>query len=275
MSLLKLLIFLISYFVLNFSLLSAQKQSGLVINETDNKPIEFVNIGILGKSIGTTSNALGKFDLNLNNQYNNDSLRFSSIGYAPYSIKVLEFKQLQYKTITLKEQFYAINEVAIRPHLYKPQTLGYTTHSKAFKVMFSQNLLGYEAGVYLKIKKTAQLKTIKLNIIECSYDTIFYRINIYKVNGKMDFQNILTKPIYFTLSKDKIKDEISIDISSENIWVTGDCLVTIEHVKGLGNGLLMLSANIIGRTYYRETSQANWISVPAGMGLNVEANVEE
>jgi hypothetical protein len=270
----KYLIFILLYFILICYSAHGQIQNGLVINEKDKKPIEFVNIGVIGKGIGTTSNIYGSFNINIENQFNNDSLRFSSIGYEPYAIKVSEFKQLQNKTIALKEKYYEFKEVVISPKIFKSKILGYTSHSKALQLI-PPDSLGYEGGVYLKIKKSAKLNKININVIECTIDTVFYRINIYKVVGKKDFQNILIKPIYFTIAKDKVKDRISIDISNENICVKGDCLVTFEKVKYLGKGNLKFSGSISGRTYYRLTSQANWQTLPVGIGLSVEANVEK
>jgi hypothetical protein len=252
-----------------------QYQTGLVIAEKDKKPIEFVNIGVIGKGIGTTSNTNGYYNLKIDDQYNNDSLRFSCIGYESYSVKISDFKNLQNKNIALKEKYYSLKEVIISPKKFKLKTFGYTSGSKAMRAGFKENLLGYEAGIYLKIKKSARLNKINLNVVECTYDTIFYRINVYKVIDKMNFQNVLIKPIYFTLSKDIIKDRITIDLSKENICVIGDCLVTIEYVKYLGVGQLMFSASFPGKTYYRKTSQANWDTVPIRISLSVEANVEK
>jgi len=267
---------LISAIILfSFSYAYGQEQTGFVLNAKDNKPVEYVNIGIIGKGIGTTSDTDGRFDIDIDNQYNNDSIRFSCIGFKPYTLKVSDFKQVKDLIIRLDEKIYDLNEVIISPRKYKLMILGYTTHTKAIQAGFEENLLGYECGVCLKVKKSAKLNKINLNVARCSYDTIFYRINIYKVISKMNFENVLTKPVYFTLSKDKIKDEISIDVSKENIQVDGDFLVTIEHIKGLGKGSLMFSGSFPGKVYYRKTSQANWETAPVGISLNVEANVEQ
>jgi hypothetical protein len=261
-------------FLLLFFSVYGQKQTGIVLNEKDMKPIEYVNIGIIGKGIGTISDNNGKYEIVINNQYDKDSLRFSCIGYESFTIQVSDFRQLQNKNIFLKEKLYELKEVSVSPKLFKFKTLGYTTKTKALQIRLSDTI-GYEAGVYLKIKKSAKLNNIYLNIISCTYDTIFYRINIYKVIGKMDFQNLLERPIYVNLPKDKINDNISIDISKENIIVDGDCLVTIEHVKKLSQGLINFSADILGKSYYRETSQADWKTYPVGLSICVDAMVEK
>ncbi len=56
----------------------------------------------------------------------------------------------------------------------------------------------------------------------------------------MDFENILREAIYITMPKELVKDEIQIDLQERNIIVDGDFLVTLEHVKDLGDGYLNL-----------------------------------
>ena len=100
-------------------------------------------------------------------------------------------------------------------------------------------------------------------------------MNIYKVNKKLDFGNILTKPIYIKRSKESVRDEISIDLQSENILVKGDFLITLEHVKDLGEGFLHFCAGLTHKTYYRKTSQGVWQTAPVGISISVIADVEK
>jgi CarboxypepD_reg-like domain len=234
-----------------------------------------VNIGIVGKNIGTISDENGKYNLFIDNKFKKDSLKFSCIGFEPFSIKVSDFKKIANKNIYLKEKPFELKEVFISPKKFKDKILGYTSHSKAIKGGFKENKPGYEYGVFLKIKKSAVFNKLNINVADCSYDTLFYRVNFYKVAGRMEFENILSKPIYFKIPKDKIKDKITVDLSNENIRVNGNCLVTIEHIKDLGNGYLWFSGSFPGKTYYRKTSQGIWETAPLGISLCVEAKIEQ
>jgi len=267
-------IFIVFIISLNYSVYG-QNYTGMIINERDQNPVEFVNIGVVGRNIGTISDENGKYSLLIDKKFENDTLKFSCIGFESFSIIVSNFIKLANKNIFLKEKIYELKEVIVSPKKFKEKILGYTSRSKAIRGGFKENKLGYECGVFLKIKKSAVINKLNFNVLDCSYDTLFYRINFYRVAGKMEFENILTKPIYFKIPKDKIKDKISIDLTSENIRVNGNCLVTIEHIKDLGNGYLWFSGSFPGRTYYRKTSQGNWESVPFGISINVEAKIEE
>jgi hypothetical protein len=261
--------------LINCQAIFGQNISGIVINEKSKLPVEYVNIGIPGKGIGTVSDASGKYILSIDPQFNDDSLLFSSIGYLPFSIKISDLRDIYNKNIVLQEKVYELNGVTIRPQKRKLQTLGVTAQSKKFVAGFKDNLLGYECGVLMKVKKSAILKRININISSCTYDSIYYRLNIYKAQGKMDFENILSAPIYIHLPKDKVLDEIHVDLQSQNIVIDGDFLVTLEHVKDLGKGYLYFCVGLMDKTYYRKTSQGEWKTVSVGVSISVDADVEK
>jgi hypothetical protein len=69
----------------------AQTYSGNVLNEKK-EPLEYVNIGVIGKDIGTVSDVNGHYNINVGPEFDNDSIRFSYTGYTPVSIKMADFK---------------------------------------------------------------------------------------------------------------------------------------------------------------------------------------
>ena len=127
----------------------------------------------------------------------------------------------------------------------------------------------------MKVKKTAKVKSVNLNFSVCSYDSLFYRLNIYKVIGPLAFENVLESPIYLSLAKNDVKETVRIDLEKYNVVMEGDFLVTIEHVKNLGDGRLYFCAGLKERTYYRKTSQGEWKTAPIGISISVDADVEK
>jgi len=252
-----------------------QTFSGKVIESKSNSPIEFVNIGIVGKNIGTTSDIRGHYNINIDPVFDNDSILFSCIGYLPYSMKVADYKNVDNWDVQLKKKTYELDEVVINPKKYKRQILGIKSKSKRMQAGFKDNKLGYELGLLLKVKKSAFLEKVDISIAVCTYDSIFYRLNIYRVLGKMKYENILNKPIYISLPKEKVTETISINLKPRNIVVEGDFLITLEHVKDLGPGNLFFSIGLSKKTYYRKTSQGIWEKVPIGIGISVMAQVEK
>lgn len=266
---------IILLFIVISNSLFGQTFSGKVIDSKSNVPIEFVNIGIIGKNIGTISDIDGNYKINIDSVFDNDSLLVSCIGYFSHLVKIADYKKLNNWNIKLQEKIFELDEIVINPKSFKKRLLGVTSQSKRIQAGFKDNLLGYECGLLLKVKKSAILEKVEINITSCTYDSIFYRLNIYRVKSKMNFENILQKPIYVSLQKDQIGNKISINLKPENIVVDGDFLITLEHVKNLGSGYLYFSAGLSKKTYYRKTSQGVWETSPIGVSISVTAKIEK
>lgn len=265
---------LVLLFLFNFNIAIGQVISGVIINEKNGETIEYANIGIVGKNIGTVSDFQGKFSIDINSQFNNDSLLFSSIGYFPKQVKVSELRSGNFK-VALKEKVYELKPVVVTPRIYKQKMLGISTRSKMASAGFKDNLLGYEMGIIMEVKKSAKIKSVNLNFSACSYDTLFYRLNIYKVGKPLEFENILKSPIYISLTKNEVKETVRVNLEKYNLVMDGDFLVTIEHVKNLGDGRLYFCAGLKEKTYYRKTSQGVWNTAPVGISISVDADVEK
>jgi len=262
-------------FLISCSSLFGQNIKGIVVDSKSKQPIEFVNIGIVGENVGTVTDLNGSFHFLVDSKYDNDTILFSTIGYSPLLVKVSDLRKNIDRKILLNEKVYEIAEVVIKPKIFKERTLGVTTKFKRIAAGFKDNILGYECGILMKNKKTAFLKTVNINISYCSYDTIFYRLNVYKAHGELDFENILREPIYFKMPKELAKDGIQIDLQSKNIVVEGNFLITLEHVKNLGEGSLNFCAGLTSKTYYRKTSQGKWQTAQVGVSISVVADVEK
>lgn len=253
----------------------AQPVSGITKNDLTNKPVDYVNIGLMGKEIGTVSSADGSFSLDIPSNYNNDTLYFSRVGFDKKGIKVSDLRSEKCNSIFLVEKRYAIDEVSIVPKKFKKKTLGVTTDFKGVVAGFNNYHLGYELGLLMKVKKSTYIHQVKINFASSTYDTVFLRLNIYKTTGELSFENILKEPIYIKVAKSDIEKPIIIDLKNQYLHVTGDFLVTLEYVKDLGEGQLMFCASLISQpTYYRDISQGAWRKLPAPIGISMSVDVE-
>ena len=155
----------------------AQKYSGVILNKKTSEPIEYVNIGVVGKGVGTVSDSKGRFALSIDSVFNKDTLMISCIGYKPVSLKVTEFKRRKDKSIFLEEIVYSFKEVVIHPIKYKKRTLGFTSKSKNITIGFNDSIkMGYESGVMMNVKKQAVIDKININVASCTYDSIFLEL---------------------------------------------------------------------------------------------------
>lgn len=255
---------------LSAQFLSAQQYTGSIICKNTGKPVEYANIGVINKETGTVSDDHGKYSIDLTKTGDSDTLMVSCIGYYPYKTTVAGFKSTNGNIIILEQKTFALNEVVIRPGNHKKRILGYRVNGTAIAAGFNDNSLGYECGVIMKTRKPVLLETLCLDIQTCKYDTLFYRVNVYKQTEKGSFENVLNKPIYINLTRKQIRKRTEIDIKPYNITMDADFLVTIEHIRNLGKNGLYFRCRFPGRTWVRKTSQGSWKSFPLGLGVSID-----
>jgi len=240
----------------------------VIVHENSNSGVAFVNVGIIGKNVGTVTDQSGNFSLQLDKIYDKDSIRFSMIGYESRSFLVRAFKDNAIKTIYLGPKSYSLTEVKIVYHKAREVRLGIPVTSDALKSGFAENNLGSELGVKLKSKGQVKLEDINLNVATCTYDSVTYRLNIYQTIDEIEYKNILTQPIYISFSKDKIDKPITLDLGKYSIIVEGDMLVTLELYKDLGEGkLLFYTQYFTSYTYHKKTSEGKWTKAPGAIGM--------
>lgn len=250
------------------AIIVCQTYSGRILSSGTDAGIGFVNIGIVGKNIGTVSDIDGNFTIILDNDYDNDSLKFSIIGYESKSLLVSDFKENSNKKVYLSARSYNLKEVKVTYHKYKKLRLGNPVMTHDLRSGFADNELGSELGIKVHVRKQAILSDINLNVGICTFDSVTYRLNIYRVVNKIFYTNILTKPIYISFSKNEINNVIVYDLKKYSITVEGDILITLELYKDLGEGKLLFNTEFFtGITYHRKTSQGKWTQSSGVIGM--------
>ena len=248
--------------------LLGQSHKGIIFSSDTKSPIGYVNVGIIGRNIGTVADESGNFDIDLSNIYDNDSVRFSMIGYKSKSFLVSSFRQNQILKVFLDPRCYNLCEVKVAYHKIREIRLGTEVTTNSLKSGFANNNLGAELGIKVDTKGRVKLEDINLNIATCTYDSVTYRLNVYQADDHDGYKNILTEPIYVTFSKDKIDDVITLDLRKYSIIIDGNVLITLELYKDLGQGRLLFHTQYFtGTTYHRNTSEGNWTAAPGLIGM--------
>lgn len=234
-----------------------------VLDKLTNEPIPYVNIGFVGKSIGTASNEKGRFKMQYQEDYikDFDVLQFSSLGYKTLKIKASELfsKLSNTNKLYLQPNIQSLEELIITaPETDKKQvgsldydgyTIGYWKEDMA---------LGGEIATKLKInKKDSKLLDLKLRILENISDSIKLRVNIYDSNKKLPDKNLLNTNIFHVVTK-KIGID-TINLKPYNIKVDKDIIVSIELVEVFGDKVgFVVAGSGSGATYTRYISQDKW-----------------
>jgi hypothetical protein len=246
----------------------SQTQRGRVLSTDTKAGIGYVNVGVIGGNLGTVTDASGNFDIDIDVCYDNDSIRFSMIGYESKTFLISQFKEDPKKYIYLKPKSYDLPEIKVVYRKPKGVRIGTPVTTNALRSGFSSNELGSELGVKVNVRGLVKLEDIKFNVAVCTYDSVTYRLNIYEKYDNTGYRNILTNPIYITFSKDKINDVISFDLKPYQILIEGDVLIALELYKDLGEGRLLFRTEFFtGTTYHRKTSEGVWTASAGVIGM--------
>ena len=256
-------------FILTISLLCyGQSQNGRVLSSDTNSGIGYVNIGVIGGNIGTVTDASGNFTLAIDESYDNDSIRFSMIGYESKTLLISQFKNDTKIYIYLNPKSYNLPEIKVVYRRPKGIRIGTEVTTNTLRSGFASNELGSELGVKIHVRGLVRLEDIKFNVAICTYDSVTYRLNIYEKYNDKEYRNILIKPIYITFSKEKINEVITFDLKNYQILIEGDVLIALELYKDMGEGRLLFHTQFFtGTTYHRKTSEGDWTESSGVIGM--------
>ena len=152
--------FFIFFFLFSFSIKS-QDLSGIILDETNKKPIPFSSV-YLKSGKGVVSNEEGRFRLNINSDNDNDSLYISCMGYQTLrllnsnvsdSVFYLSPKTIELNSIILSNNDLNVDEIIkeIQKNIKDKYELGITKKNIFLRETGSQKFKKLE----IKIKKTS------------------------------------------------------------------------------------------------------------------------
>ena len=233
---------------------------GILKDIENNQPLAYVNIGIVDKNTGTVSDINGKFELNLDDKFDNEILRISMIGYITQILKVKDFKEniIKNNIFYLEKSVASLKEVVIKNKKLKTKILGNTLDKKTVSAGFVNNILGNEIGIIIKIKrKPTYIENFNAIVDYNNYGNFKFRINFYDLKNGLPNNSILQENIIANSTVKKGK--LTIDLRDYNITVDKDFFVSIELIEGLGEGGLHFLADYSGSPVItRSASQGKW-----------------
>ncbi|MDI9356907.1 MAG: carboxypeptidase-like regulatory domain-containing protein [Chitinophagaceae bacterium] len=272
-------------FFINYSY--CQVFSGVCRNKETGNIIPYVNIQILDRDThnkrGCITDENGVFTLDMSNKKEADSILFSCVGYEKCSLKIRDVQNLKNRTVFLKETVILLDGVGKRAKKMKmvEKILGVRKIPMNKYMGFAGEIRkGYECGVLIRIKKYTLIQKLRLNTLPCSYDTIFYKINIYKVRSNPLDESILQKEIYIRVPEEKKEGEFIFDLTPYNIELSDNFLVTLEHMvpsdasKDLGGGCIYFSSDPGAETYYRDSRSTDWEVMSGGISISLDVKME-
>jgi hypothetical protein len=224
--------------ILNLSILNVYSQTnyrveGVIIDSATNTPIDFVNIGIIGKDLGTVANNSGYFHLYVQTKFSRDSLTVTRLGYISKSLKISELLKERVNYIYLIPKNIELGPVQIEANKLTIKTIGKQKSTKSAVMGFNSDStkLGHEFGIVFHLPNNPVLiKDFNFYIVNNRPDSAKLRLNIYRFINNEIGESILDKPINFTITNSDIGD-YKIDLSKYKIWSSQDVFIAIENLK--------------------------------------------
>jgi hypothetical protein len=253
----------------------AQVISGRVTDAKTGQPLAFVNIGVVGKALGTVSNEQGQYGLAFQEELAADTVRVSYMGYQP---QLLTLRLLQSQpNLALSAAAVALAEVRVQAsrRAWRDRTLGFMGNSETTTLHLDAKDLGAETGtvIYLKRKPTKVLRA-NFNVAYNRVGNVTLRVNLYRLDakGRPTNEKLLQREVILRTAA--THGPISVDLVADNLVLTEDFFLSLEWVGGANAEALhdgvAFSAGIgyaDNDIYYRATSQARWERLSAGAVL--------
>lgn len=262
----KKIIFTFSAIAVSIISFSQERQIKGIITDSLHNPIQYVNIGVLNKPIGTVSNQNGEYSLNINKSLDSDTLKISCLGYKTIEKRINKIENNNFN-VSLINYVDELKEVIIKSDKLKTYTDGKDKTNVSSEVTFAipgqKDLnLGSEVGRKFSLgsKKPSLLNEFKFFIKQNNFESVKFRINIYSIlknkpNQKLNDENIIIKI-------EKEKGWIIVDLSQYDIKVQEDIIVSVEWIESskVGNKLSLpiCIPSFSSTHYYKFGTQAQW-----------------
>jgi hypothetical protein len=254
---------------------SAQVIKGSVTDAKTGQPLPYVNIGVVGKSLGTVSNERGQYHLTFQESLASDTVRVSYLGYQP---QLLTLRQLNAQpNVGLSAAAVGLGEVLVKAKsmFQRNRMLGFTGNSENTTLSLEAKDLGAEIGtvIHLKHKPTKVLKA-NFNVAYNQLGNLTLRVNLYRLGAddKPTEEKLLHREVLVHTAV--TKGPVTVDLALDNLILDEDFFLAIEWVSGANatkmHQGLAFSAGIgyaNNDIYTRAASQGAWEKISAGAVL--------
>ncbi|KAF2512148.1 carboxypeptidase-like regulatory domain-containing protein [Flavobacterium zhairuonense] len=248
--------------------------SGKLKSTQNNEELDYVNIGITNKNVGTVSNSKGIFKLKLNDKVQpTDTIVFSHIGYETKKILVSQLKETN-NSIEMIPSENTLKEVVVSFKKPKPKQFGRSAkglglmHSNFFYA-FDQTVDDYlsrERGMKFHIKKDCKVDDFNFNITSNEFKSVKFRLNFYKIENDLPSKILIEKDIIFEVKDNKL-GLFTVDLKPFDIYLDkemGDIAVTIQWIESVKSDekskffSISTATSVTESSFYRERNMSNW-----------------
>ena len=248
--------------------------NGTIRNARSHEALPYVNIGVVGKALGTVSSELGIYQLPFRAELAGDTVRVSSLGFAPRNLLLRELAA--HPDVALEPAAVALAEVQVRarPAFRRTHVLGHTGNAENSTYTLSRNDLGGQMGTVIKLsRRPTRVLDVNFNLAQSSKGEVTFRVNLYRLDrhGRPTETKLLAHDLLVTMPV--VRGPVKVDLRTEQLVLDENFFLAVEMIKwtdAAGNADFTFSAAIgyaDNEVYERKTSQAPWERISAGAYL--------
>lgn len=222
-------LFIIIYLGSYLAVFSQQTVQSKIVDARGNG-IPFATIGIIEKSFGTVTFEDGSFSLEINPNYNGDTLVISAIGYQREKIAYNKFVKDHPESITLIEKVQLLNEVTITPEELDYFEVGDKKKKSPNHLGISSPLDGATVAFLVAgVSEPVLIDEIGVTIRQLNMDSIQVRCRVFGYDPETGLpgDDLISENLIATSTK---KQQILTYQLSNDLWIDKPFFVGFEWV---------------------------------------------
>ncbi len=251
---------------------------GQVVEAESLKPLPWVHVYSKSSRIGTTSLSDGTFTLSVNSSI--DTLFISLVGYQELRLSVQEFLRQKRHLIQLTEQSTTLKAVDIRKSKLVERRFGIRKRTPL--IHFTDGMFQaadtFEIGQVIELgNQTSQVTALQLYVTEPRTDSASFRIHFYRMENNYP-TTLLGQSRIFEATPIR-EGWLTFDLQSENIFIKGSFLATLEFMPQSGSAPskpISYEIKLGGhsKSFYRKKATPTWRTPPHHYCLSITARVD-
>jgi hypothetical protein len=227
-----------------------------------NTLLEFANVGIKNKNIGTIADVNGFFTIYLPNENLADSLTISYVGYKELHVKITEMVKNKINEFILEETLNELSEVIILSNTKKEIKIGTksinTLVAGYVRINNDKNRDIQEFAKEVDISKPTRILSLNVNLFNVNVKTAKFRVNFYSIKNNLPFENIGSEKVILT--HDIKSGWNKFDVSDYDIKFDKSFFISLEYIPIDDNKdePFRYSGQLFGKSITRTSSLGTW-----------------
>ena len=165
--------------------------NGQIVDANTQEPLPYVNIGVVGKGVGTVTDEEGLFYLAIDTSKfkKEDVIQISSLSYETIEIPIgqINVVHTDFPRMLMHPSDIQLDEVVLSSDALIPisEFLGYRNYGEQNYGYWNKNIaLGGELATKVKARQgRRQLNSLEFEVWENPSDSVLIRVNIYMILG--------------------------------------------------------------------------------------------